>query len=111
MWSSGRGGRVLTGRTGLWGFSNQDLSQIHVGSSPVGEDVEGLKNLAVYLTSVVPRRRRSSLARWQSDEGRRNARCLESTKLRNLDVHHGSHEEYENLRSHDKGGCGPVCRL
>ena len=39
----------------VWCFSDQHLTHIHVGHSPVEEHTEGLENLASCLTSVMPR--------------------------------------------------------
>ena len=49
---------MTTGWARSWGISNQYITEIHVGHSPTGEDVEGLKNLALCLRSVMPRLRR-----------------------------------------------------
>ncbi|KAG8214928.1 hypothetical protein J3R82DRAFT_10115 [Butyriboletus roseoflavus] len=51
----GKEERVTMSRTCSWGISNQYMTEIHVGHSPAGEDMEGLKNLASCLRSVMPR--------------------------------------------------------
>lgn len=47
--------RVATSWARSWGISNQYITQIHVGHSPIEEDVNGLKDLASCLRSVMPR--------------------------------------------------------
>lgn len=56
----GKEERVSTSQARSWGISNQYITQIHVGHSPVPieGDMDGLRALASCLRSVMPRLRR-----------------------------------------------------
>jgi len=51
----GKKGRVTTSRAPTWGISNQHITQIHVGHSPIAEDRERMRDLISCLRSVMPR--------------------------------------------------------
>ncbi|KAF8452825.1 hypothetical protein L210DRAFT_2058464 [Boletus edulis BED1] len=53
----GKDERAEVGQVNRWGVSNAHITQIHVGHSPIGVDIAGLKGLATCLGSVMPRLR------------------------------------------------------
>ncbi|KAG6380426.1 hypothetical protein JVT61DRAFT_8560 [Boletus reticuloceps] len=51
----GKDERAEVGQVNRWGISNAHITQIHVGHSPIGVDMDELRGLATCLGSVMPR--------------------------------------------------------
>ena len=63
----GKEERVATSQVRTWGISNQHITQIHVGHSPIVEDREKSRDLVSCLGSVMPRLGRIQSRKESSD--------------------------------------------